>query len=32
MRIGRVLLIEVDSKKLVVLFAPEVLVPAGLNS
>lgn len=32
MRTGRVLLIEVDFKKFVVLFAPEVLVPAGFNS
>ena len=32
MRVGRVLLIEVDFKKFVVLFAPEVLVPAEFNS
>ena len=31
MRIGRVLPIEVDFKKFVVIFAPEILVPAGFN-
>lgn len=32
MRIGRVLLIEVDFKKIVVVLALEVLVPAEFNS
>lgn len=32
MRIGRVLLVEVDFKKSVVILAPEVLVPAESNS
>jgi hypothetical protein len=32
MHIGRVLLIQVDFKEFVMLFAPEVLVPAGFNS
>ena len=32
MRIGRVLLIEIDFKKFIVLFALEVLVPAEFNS
>ncbi len=32
MRIGRVLLIEVDLKKFVVLLAPEVLISVVFNS
>lgn len=32
MRIGRVLLIQVDFEKQVVLLAPEVLISAGFNN
>jgi len=32
MRIDRVLLIQVDFEEFVMLFAPEVLVPTGVNN